>query len=302
MRFNGLDLNLLVALDALLGERSVTAAARRLNLSPSAVSCALARLREALGDDLLVTSGRRMVATPYAEGLAAEVRAILTRIDTTLRSEPQFDPARSSRHFRIVASDYVTDAVLATAICEICRLAPGVEIDLRPLVSDEVFADLQKGEIDLLIAPDRYRAKASAQQRLFEDRFVCLASADNGAVGKTITLDQYQRADHVVLKSHGAIAAVDDLFFSERGIARQVKISAPNFTLLPRLIVGSRRIATVPSRLADNYRRLLPLKIVKAKCEMPALCETMQWHQSRQNDKALTWLRQMIVATINSGN
>jgi len=302
MRFNGLDLNLLVALDALLGERSVTAAARRLNLSPSAVSCALARLREALGDDLLVASGRSMVATPYAEGLAAEVRAILTRIDATLRSEPQFDPAHSARNFRIVASDYVIDAVLAAAICEICRLAPGVEIDLRPLVSDEVFADLQKGEIDLLIAPDRYRAKASAQQRLFEDRFACLAWADNEAVGKTITLEQYTRCEHVVLKSHGAISAVDDLFFSEHGIARHVKISAPNFTLLPRLVIGSRRIATVPSRLADNYRRLLPLKVIKAKFEMPALCETMQWHHSRQNDKALTWLRQTIVESARNGS
>ncbi|HEX7759371.1 MAG TPA: LysR family transcriptional regulator [Caulobacteraceae bacterium] len=291
-----MDLNLLSALDVLLAEQSVTAASIKLRLSPSAVSCALARLREALGDELLVLSGKTMTPTPYARALGPDVREILSRIDATLRSEPNFNPATSSRRFRIAASDFVTDVVLAAAIGAICRLAPAIEVDLLPLMTGTAFSELQKGDVDLIIAPGHYCDPANSQQLLLEDRFTCLAAADNASIGETISLEQFVRSDHVALSAHGAERTIDELFFMERGVERRVKVTAPTFALLPRLVVDSQRIATVPTRLAENYMRFLPLKTARAEFEMPVLTETFQWHRSRERDQALTWLRETIMA------
>lgn len=296
MRFKGLDLNLLVALDALLTEGSVTGAAERLHLSQSAVSCALARLRDTLGDDLLVQSGKKMVCTPYADELRPQLREILMRVDAAMCSGPGFTPATSTRHFRMVASDYVAEVVLGAAMVEVCRLAPGVRIDLLPLVTDDVFADLQQGNIDLIIAPDHYCHPANSRQSLFEDSFACLAWAENPAAGKRLDLQGFVDADHVVLKPYGVEQAIDELFFRQRGIERKVTVTASAFAMLPRLLVGSHRLATLPRRFAELYQRTLPLKIIDTDFAMPAIVETLQWHGSREKDKALAWLRQQIAA------
>ena len=124
MRFQRLDLNLLVALDALLAERSVSLAAERICLSQSATSSALGRLREYFADDLLVVKGRQMVLTARAESLVEPVRAVLEQIRTTISVSPPFDPATSDRAMTIMASDYVTEVLLATALREIADVAP----------------------------------------------------------------------------------------------------------------------------------------------------------------------------------
>jgi LysR family transcriptional regulator, nod-box dependent transcriptional activator len=295
MRFKGLDLNLLVALDTLLTETSVTQAAERLHLTQSAVSNALARLRETLGDDLLVQSGRKMVLTPFAEDLRSQVRDILMLIDSTVRSKPDFQPESSHRHFRIACSDFVAEAVLTDVILEISRAAPGISLDLLPLVSDEVYLRLQRGEVDLIIAPDYYCRADHLQAPIFSEPWTCVAWAGNRAVGDTISLAQYTQAEHVVLQPMGQVA-LDQHFLEQNRIQRRAMVTVPVFTWMPRLLVGTERIATMPQRFAASYARTLPLKTVRPLFDIPPLDESMQWHPSRDRDKALAWLRQVILS------
>lgn len=293
MRFKGLDLNLLVVLDKLLTYRSVTQTAELLHVTQSAASSALARLRESLGDELLVQSGRQMLLTRFGEELREQVREILTWIDATMSSNPNFDPAASQRHFRVVCSDFVADVVMARALREIERLAPGVSLDLMPPVSMEIFTRLQRGEVDLVIAPDYYCSAQHLQAQLFSDPFVCVAWSGNSSVGETIDVEQYASMDHVVLQPFGQVA-LDQHYLDERKLSRRVMASVPVFGLLLKLLVGTKRIATVPSRLVDDYAHLLQLKSAQLAFEMPPLTESMQWHPSRDRDMALSWLRKVI--------
>lgn len=302
MRFKGLDLNLLVALDALLADRSVSQAAARLHLTQSAMSGALGRLRETLKDDLLVQSGRRMILTPYAEELREHVRQILALVDGTLRSNPGFRPETSRRHFRIAASDFVNEVVMVPVQRLVHRLAPGVSLDLLPVISDEVFAQLRRGEIDLVVAPPEYCGPGNSQAGLFEDSWVCLAWAENATVGPSMSREQYLAMDHVVLLPYGRSVALDEQYLRANGLQRQVKVTASVFTLIPQLLVGTDRIATVPARLPEIHRHARLLKTSKLLFDMPPLTETMQWHPSRDRDMGLAWLRELLRAAAQPGD
>ncbi|MCC7463996.1 MAG: LysR family transcriptional regulator [Gammaproteobacteria bacterium] len=294
MRFKGLDLNLLVALDSLLSDQSVTRTAERLHLTQSAVSNALARLRTTLGDELLVPSGRRLVLTPFAAELRAEVRDILMRIDATVLAKPGFRPESSQRHFRIACSDFVAEAVLADVVREVAGTAPGISLDLLTMVSSEVFDALQSGEIDLIIAPDHYCRAGHQQAAVFNEPWTCVAWTRSRSVGATISVEQYARAEHVVLQPLGQVA-LDQHLLEQRGIRRRAMVTVPVFNWMLRLLAGTERIATLPRRFAASHARALQLKMVRPLFELPPLTESMQWHPSRDRDQALAWLRQLIV-------
>src|SRR5438132_8110556 len=163
MDFRGLDLNLLVAMDALFAERSVSRAGERLYLSQSATSGALARLRETFHDPLLVPSGRTMALTPLAEGLIEPVREFLLQAEFILHASPVFDPAKSARKFRLMMSDYVETVVMTEALPRIQTAAPGIHCELFSNDGSQV---LERGEIDLSITPRKYLAAKHPSERL----------------------------------------------------------------------------------------------------------------------------------------
>lgn len=294
VRYKGLDLNLLAALDVLLEETSVTRAAARLHLTQSATSSALGRLREALNDELLVLSGRRMVLTPFALELRDQVRQIVTLIDATLHSNPEFRPALSRRHFRIAASDYMQAAVVTRVQRELHRLAPGISLDLVPNRGDEIFELLERGELDLIIAPAEYCRPGNSRATLLTDDWIGLAWAGNTAVGDTLSVEQYLRMEHVALRQAEPVIALDQQALLARGLERRVCVSAPIFSLIPMLIIGTDRIGTVPARLPQIRLHAPLLKTVRLLFELPPLVETMQWHPSRDRDRALAWLRELL--------
>jgi DNA-binding transcriptional LysR family regulator len=176
------DLNLLVALDALLAERSVRRAGNRLNLSQSAMSGALARLRHYFRDELLVPVGRHMALTPVAEGLVEPVRDILLRIRGTLGSKPRFDPSTANRHLSLAVSDYVTEILMADVLRQARREAPHITFELRP-VGRRASEDLESGELDFLISPEGYISPTQPAEALFEDTYTCVAWAGNTSIG-----------------------------------------------------------------------------------------------------------------------
>src|SRR4051794_36168050 len=173
MRFNKLDLNLLVALDVLLDERSISRAAEQLNLSPSTMSHSLTRLREYFGDDLLVQIGRKMELTARAETLRDVVRDVLLQIDSRIAATPRFDPQQSDRTFRICASDYA-QLVFAPALLRLAAQARSkVRFSFTPFFTTPI-RELERGDVDLLVIPSDFSSPDHPRESLYRDEFVCL--------------------------------------------------------------------------------------------------------------------------------
>lgn len=294
------DLNLLVALDALLTERNVTRAGNRLNLSQSAMSGALARLRHYFHDELLVPVGRQMALTPVAEGLVEPVRDILVRVRGTLGSKPPFDPLTATRHLSIAVSDYVTEILMADVLRRARREAPHVTFELRG-VGRRATEDLESGELDFLISPDGYVSAGHPTDVLFEDTYTCVAWAGNESIGSSLTLDQYLELGHVVVSVAGAEQPgnYDEQFLRRSNFKRRVEISVPSFSLAPQLVVGTGRVATITTRLAVKCARTLPLKLLPLPIAIPPMVEMLQWHKVHDYDPANQWFRRLLKEAIN---
>lgn len=292
MHLGGLDLNLLMVLDALFVEKNVTRAGERIHLSQSATSGALSRLREFFKDDLLVPVGRRMVLTPLAEDLAQPVRELLQQAELVIRRTPVFSPESSERRFRIVMSDYVALVLMTRALPEIQRQAPGLALQILPVRTDA----LEQGDADLVILPRQILAKDHPSETLFDDEFVCIACAKNNLIKKTLSLRDYLSLSHVAVRfgDQQDTPSLEDEFLGSLGRKRRIEVVATGFTLLPHLILGTTRIATVQRRLAEFYARQMPLKIVRLPKPLPRLEEAMQWHAFRNADPGLLWLRRTL--------
>lgn len=291
MRFNKLDLNLLVALDVLLKERSVTRAAEQLNLSTSAMSNSLARLREYFDDELLVQIGRKMEATPRAEALGEVVRDLLLQIDSRVATPPEFDPRRSDRIFRIFASDY-TQLVFAPALMALAaEIGSSVRFQFLPQVLNPV-RDLDRGEADALIMPEGFNSPDHPKDDLYKEDFVCVVWRGSRMAQGELTFERYIQAGHAVMQPPLTDAASFEGWFMKRfGIVRRVMITTYSFVTLPGLIVGTELIATLHARLAHRMVQAWPLEIRPTPLAIEPMTQTLQWHKFKTNDPGIAWLR-----------
>jgi LysR family nod box-dependent transcriptional activator len=300
MNLNRLDLNLLVALDVLLSERSITHAAERLNLSPSATSGALARLRVYFDDELLTQIGRRMVPTPLGESLETSVRDCLLHVQATIDIRPHFDPLKSRRNFKLMMSDYVATVLMPAALQRLQREAPGVTIELIGN-ENEPWAALSRGQIDFLVLPRNFIRQEHPAEVLFEDGYVCVCWSGNTLIGDQITTEQCLQIGHVVARiGTQRPPTIDEWFFERFGHERRVEVIATNFNSVPHLLVGTNRISIMHRRLALAYARALPLKIVPSPMAMPQLVEMIQWHKSRDRDPGRAWLCDILRSSADS--
>ena len=294
MRFKGFDLNLLVALDALLAERSVSAAADRVFLSQSAMSGALSRLRDYFGDELLVMAGRRMMLTPRGEQLVKPVRAALVQIETTVAAPPVFDPATCERAFVIEASDFVADVLIAPLARELAQVAPKVSLQIVPR-QQAPEAALESGEVDLVITPDFYAAPNQPAELLLEEDHVVAGWRGNPRIGPGFSEDDFYALGHVAVRfEKGRRAAFADSHLNGGERMRRVEVAVPAFTDVPRFLVGTQRIALLHRRLARSMQLHFDLALVDAPFPLPRLKEVMQHHHVRTGDEALAWLRGLV--------
>lgn len=297
MRFGRLDLNLLVALDALLTERSVSLAADRLCLSQSATSSALGRLREYFGDELLVVKGRNMILTARAEELIDPVRAVLEQIRTTVAVAPAFDPLTNDRTIRIMASDYSTEVLLAGVLADLEKAAPHMRFEIQPM-NDVPIESIERGYIDLLLTIDLAISPDHPSQLLFEDDYVVVGDRANPAMQEPMTRDLYFRLGHVSARFGKArVPAFEDWFVRRQKQQRRVEVVAPTFLSLPGLIVGTNRIATLHRRMAEIVVRTMPLVIREVPFAIPPIRESVQWNIANSNDRALRWVVERLIAT-----
>ena len=289
MRLDNFDLNLLVAFDALLAERNVTRAARRLNVTQSAMSASLKRLREALGDSILVQHGRSMVPTPHAAALAPEVASTIATLRSLISAGTAFDPATADRRFRIAASDYITTVLLVPLLRSLEHEAPFVRLDVT-LPADATSARLANGDYDLILTPEEFAEPSHPTELLFEERPVVVACARNRQLRARITPEQFARAGHVAVMIDGHNTFIEDAL-DGLGIARRIEVRAPSFIQVPWLLPGTCRIALMHERLARLMAPGLDLKVIEPPFPLPVMREVLQYHSSRQKDAGLSWLR-----------
>lgn len=297
MHFNRLDLNLLVALDALLDERSITRAGERLHLSQSAMSGALARLRGYFSDELLVSVHRKMVPTPLAERLRPRVRAILLDIQATLETRVDFDPATAQRHFRIIASDYVLAVLGVPSVTRLSKLAPGITCEFLSQYSQPT-EQLERGEADFLIMPRPYLSPDHPSRPLFEDDYVCVVWAENDLVGDHLTIDDYLALGHITTRFGDTrrMPSFEEWFVSNGGHERRLEVVTYDFNSAIQLVIGTRRVVTAHRRLAERHARFLPIRMIPLPLTIPRLTEHLQWHQYQDRDPANQWMRDLLVS------
>ena len=299
MRMKQFDLNLLVALDALLSVKNTTHAGRRINRSQPAMSSALSRLREHFEDDLLTQVGRNLVPTPLGESLATQVRDILTRTEATLDARSKFDPSKAHRQFKLMMSDFVSTVLMTQVVRRAAAIAPGVGFDILP---HEIlpWESIEHGETELLIMPQEYLPEGLPREVLFVEQYVCVTWRENPLVGDGISVEQYLSLGHVLSRpgSHPQRRlSADEDYIQHSGLSRRVEVVVSEFANVPHYLIGTTRIATMHGRLATLYAHFLPLKILPLPLPIPPLHEATAWHPHRERDPGLRWLRELIKET-----
>lgn len=290
------DLNLLVAFDALMAERSVTRAARRLGMSQPGTSNALSRLRRLFDDPLLVRDGTALVPTARAEALVEPVRAALALVSQALDAHAEFDPATNAATFTISCSDYSLLMLVGPLIRQLATEAPAVTIQVRPRATDPV-ALLREGIADLVIEPAGIVTDAVLpSQPLFSDRWLCCLSADNAQVGEELTLDDYQRLGHIVYSlGRDQPASLPDQHLDREHVARRIECVVENFLLAPFLLQGTDLVTLVPERAVPHLRRSAEIRVLEPPVELPVFTEVLWWHPRRTTDPAHAWIRDQLI-------
>jgi DNA-binding transcriptional LysR family regulator len=290
MDLHGFDLNLLIALDALLSEKSVTNAGRRVHLSQSAMSGVLARLRAAFKDELLVPVRGGMALTPLAEELVKPVQAVLDQVQQSILTRVPFDPATAHRTFTVAASDYAIAVLLADFLRDLRTCGPSLTVSIVPL--RDRLQQLEDVRLDLLIVPKAFVPPGRPHHVLFDDTFSCIAWSEHPTIGSALTLEEYQSLGHVVVSFvDGRVTSFDAHFSAEVGVHRNVEIVAPSYQLLPDLVIGTARIATLQTRLAQKLAGVRPIKVLPLPAPLPTFEEAMVWHPRFERDEAHHWFR-----------
>jgi LysR family transcriptional regulator, nod-box dependent transcriptional activator len=294
MRLNRLDLNLLVCLDALLAERNVSRAATRVFLSQPAMSVALRRLREHFGDELLIHTGRSYSPTTFASSLQRPVRDMVLQLRALSGLRPNFDPTRCDRTIRIEASDYVSTILMTRVLKRAAESAPHMKFDVR-LPESNFVENLESGETDLLVIPQPLCSREHPSQVLFTDTFSCVVWEGNSQIRKRITRQQYLQAGHVVAEwNAGRLPALDEEELVRRGFRRRREVTTQSFWLSPQFVIGTQRIATVQTRLAQFMVTRWPIRLLPSPIQTSPLIETVQWHRHQERDDAILWVLELL--------
>ncbi len=288
------DLKLLVTLDVLLSEGSVTAAARRLGVSQPALSAQLARLRNMFGDPLLVMSGRRMVPTTRAEALRTPLQRMLRDLEGVIRTAAAFDPTTSTQTFRVGGTDYVHAVMLQGFVGRLNKRAPGLRIALMAVEPDSVWQDLESGRTDAAVVTNMTSLPHAKSRRLRQEEFVLVQRKGHPRGNKAPDLDEFCALDHILVSPEGGgfVGAVDHAL-EKVGKTRRVAVSVPSFLLVAGLVSETDLVCVLPERLAQSETDrldILPLRFAPEGFGLQLI-----WHPRRQHDSAHVWLRDELV-------
>ncbi|WP_343216429.1 LysR family transcriptional regulator [Inquilinus limosus] len=293
-----MDLNLLVALDALLAEGSVAGAARRMNLSAPAMSRTLARIRDAVGDPVLVRAGRRLVPTPRAIELRDRVRAVVEDAQALLRPEGAADLTVLERTFTIRASDYAAGVFGAGLAAAAARQAPGVTLRFADQGQEDVNA-LREGRIDLDIGVPADTGPEIRVQALLQDRFVGVVRQGHPLLQGDMTAKRFAAATHVGASRRGRTRGPIDAALDRLGLSRRVALVMPSFYAALLTAAASDIVAALPLAVVARAAGLgLAVQSFDLPVTVPTITVIQTWHPRFDKDAGHRWLRQLVKATI----
>jgi DNA-binding transcriptional LysR family regulator len=287
-----IDLNLLIALGALLEERNLTRAGEKTNMSQPAMSGALARLRRHFDDELLVRDGRHYQLTPLAQRLLPGVRDALRQVERTLEARPRFDPATSGRTFSLAMSDYAVTVLVDPLLRRAREVAPGVGLTVSPLPPDLQESDRGLLQHDLVIGPVGLAFPGESEE-IFRDRYVCITDPGNPRLdGGALTLADFVELPQAVATfGQREVLNQAELALVALGLPRHVQVTTFGWLPLPFVVAGTDLVAVLPERLARRVAATAGVTV----CEPPfgtlELIEAVWWHPTRGGDQALQWLR-----------
>ena len=294
-----LDLNLLVTLDALLTEHSVTRAAKRLHLSQPSVSIQLSKLRGIFNDPLLLPAARGMIPTARADALRPPLRQALDALGQAIMPSSPFDPAKAIHTWRISASDYGASTVIQPALANLRLQAPYTRLALLELTPTALAHQMEQGEIDLALCARKGAPLHLHQRCVFNERYVLTGRHGHPHLHPDITVADLCRLEHAIVSRHGAFCGVTDIQLDKLGLKRNVALSVPHFLFLAATLTHTDLVAFLPERLA---RRAPELQILEPPFEIPSYDIMMLWHERAHRDPAHQWLRDEIVATAQSSD
>ena len=301
MSLAGLDLNLLKVFDALLREGSTVRAGQRIGLSQPAVSAALARLRQALGDELFVRQGQGLAPTDRARALEGPLRDTLDRLDRLLSAPADWSPGTATEVMRLSGIDFWAEMLMPDLTRLLFSEAPGMRLQLLDLVPDASVEMLDRHQIDIALLPDFDVPSCIAKRPIFHAPFVVVARKDHPrlaragiAPGGTIPLDLFCDMDHVLLSPDGKLKAMGDAALARAGRERRVAVSVPFFSGVVAIASRTDAIALMPVQLARSPAVSAHLDTYAAPIDLPVPLLVMIWHRRSDTTPAHVWLRDTI--------
>lgn len=291
------DLNLLSVFQEVYRERQISNAARRLGLSQSAVSNALARLRRLFGDELFVRTGQGMQPTPFAEGLAEPVGAALAQVALALNQRSVFEPATSRRRFTIAMTD-VGEVHFMPSLLERCRLAaPHLQISSVRAGSIALKEEMESGRVDLAIGPFEDISEALYQRLLFRQPYVSMVRRGHPLTKGKVDLARFAAAEHLFVDSTESPYDRINQLLEKAGIGATTRFRVPHFTAVPYIIGSSELVVTVPQKLAERAGPPFGLAWITPPLQLPQLQTNIFWHRRYHQDPGNAWLRGLIAET-----
>ncbi|WP_312552549.1 LysR family transcriptional regulator [Massilia sp.] len=287
------DLELLLIFDEIYKTKNVTRAADNLGLPQSTVSLGLGKLREHFNDRLFSRTAKGMEPTPRAGNAIEDVRRAIQAVQHALADQPVFDPAGSTREFRICMTD-ISEIVLVPRLLNYLREhGPGIRVDISKISPDSP-AELADGRVDLAVGFMPHLEAGFYQQVLFDQHFVCLVANRHPRIGDKLSLEALRREDHVQVRSSGTGHAIVDKTLAREGIERRVVLQLPSFLGVARIVAQTELLAIVPYRYGASMAGSEDIRMLPVPVDLPSFQVKQHWHERYHADASNRWLRQAI--------
>ncbi len=292
---SAIDLNLLVAFEALYTERSVTAAAQRIHIGQPAMSAALGRLRSLFADDLFVRVGREMKPTARAEAIAPQVAAALNAVRATLAERQTFDPATATKIFTLATSDYFASLILPKLLAVFKHQAPQVDLRLITVEKESFVELLEENIIDLALGTFADLPSHISQETLVVENFVGLCRQGHPAIEHgAVSLERFVGFPHALFTLRRDAVGMIDQTLAKLGLQRRIALTIPYWFTLPTAIAASDLLTAIPSCLQQHFVSYYPVQCFEIPLELPSWGVAMAWSKLQDRDAANLWLRQIV--------